>query len=379
MGCYKLSYYSFTSTEIALKREGLEADFEKNCANSYRYGFNGKEKDIEGMGGGGSTYDYGFRIYNPQIARFLSTDPLTAGFPWYTPYQYAGNKPIWAIDLDGLEDVVTTEPPVPEDECGDGSQGGEILEGTIKVAAGVITTSIAIVWSVGTEGVGAALGGAAAINLGASTFALGLVQISNSGCPVDAVSNSSNVIGYGAYNNGVSNPQLYDALGGLIPNVVTGGGSSFTNLVNAADKFTQSKNSLEALKTGYNLYDEANAILGSGLAVAEAAEVDMNYSAGTAANGQDESKPAIAVVDETAVAKVYIKNSLQMKAPSGSTTSSMNLMEMIKQNEAARVEVQMKKDYEALKFRHSIGGLVPYIFKNYDGSLISYEQFKMLN
>ena len=26
----------------------------------YRFGFNGKEEDTEGMGGGGSTYDYGF-------------------------------------------------------------------------------------------------------------------------------------------------------------------------------------------------------------------------------------------------------------------------------------------------------------------------------
>jgi RHS repeat-associated protein len=69
----------------------------------YRYGFNGKEKDPEGMGGGGATYDYGFRIYNPQIAKFLSVDPLTKDYPYYTPYQYAGNTPIWAIDIDGLE------------------------------------------------------------------------------------------------------------------------------------------------------------------------------------------------------------------------------------------------------------------------------------
>jgi RHS repeat-associated protein len=73
----------------------------------YRYGFNGKEldRDEEGMGGGGSTYDYGFRIYNPALARFLSVDPLTKSYPWYTPYQFAGNKPISHIDLDGLEEA----------------------------------------------------------------------------------------------------------------------------------------------------------------------------------------------------------------------------------------------------------------------------------
>jgi hypothetical protein len=56
------------------------------------------------MGGGGSTYDYGFRIYNPSIGKFLSVDPLGGKFPWYTPYQFAGNKPIIALDIDGLED-----------------------------------------------------------------------------------------------------------------------------------------------------------------------------------------------------------------------------------------------------------------------------------
>jgi RHS repeat-associated protein len=74
-------------------------------ATDYRYGFNGKEKDPEGMGGGGSTYDYGFRIYNPQIAKFLSIDPLSPDYPWYTPYQFAGNSPTRYIDLDGLEEA----------------------------------------------------------------------------------------------------------------------------------------------------------------------------------------------------------------------------------------------------------------------------------
>ena len=76
----------------------------------YRFGFNGKEVDSEGMGGGSSTYDYGFRIYNAQLGKFLSVDPLTASYPWYTPYQFAGNMPINANDLDGLEPNVVISP-----------------------------------------------------------------------------------------------------------------------------------------------------------------------------------------------------------------------------------------------------------------------------
>jgi len=78
----------------------------RSWSDGYRFGFNGKELDADGMGGHGSTYDYGFRIYNPAIAKFLSVDPLTASYPWYTPYQFAGNKPIIAIDLDGLEEQI---------------------------------------------------------------------------------------------------------------------------------------------------------------------------------------------------------------------------------------------------------------------------------
>jgi len=77
-------------------------------SDAYRYGFNGKEKDDE-VKGSGAQYDYGFRIYDPRLGKFLSTDPLFKGFPFYTPYQFAGNKPIWAIDLDGLEERKVTK------------------------------------------------------------------------------------------------------------------------------------------------------------------------------------------------------------------------------------------------------------------------------
>ena len=71
---------------------------------NYRYGFNGKEDDKD-FGDKQLIQDYGFRLYNPAIARFLSVDPLAPDYPWYTPYQFAGNKPIQNIDLDGLEEL----------------------------------------------------------------------------------------------------------------------------------------------------------------------------------------------------------------------------------------------------------------------------------
>jgi len=65
----------------------------------YRYGFNGKEQDSENAG----DYDYGFRIYDARLARFLSVDPLINKYPMLTPYQFASNCPISGVDQDGLE------------------------------------------------------------------------------------------------------------------------------------------------------------------------------------------------------------------------------------------------------------------------------------
>ena len=74
-----------------------------SVANDYKY--NGKERQ-ENLGLG--WYDYGFRWYMPDVARFPSVDPLAEKFTHYTTFQYAGNKPVWATDLDGLEENPTT-------------------------------------------------------------------------------------------------------------------------------------------------------------------------------------------------------------------------------------------------------------------------------
>ncbi len=71
-----------------------------SAGTSYRYGFNGKENDKDISEGG---QDYGMRIYDARVGRFLSEDPITKKYPELTPYQFASNRPIDGIDLDGLE------------------------------------------------------------------------------------------------------------------------------------------------------------------------------------------------------------------------------------------------------------------------------------
>jgi len=73
-----------------------------SAGSGYRYGFNGKENDND-VKGEGNQQDYGMRIYDPRLGRFLSVDPISSEYPWNSTYAFAENDVIRSIDLDGLE------------------------------------------------------------------------------------------------------------------------------------------------------------------------------------------------------------------------------------------------------------------------------------
>jgi hypothetical protein len=47
-------------------------------------------------------------MYDPRVGKFLSVDPLTSRYPCLSPYQFAENQPVWAVDLNGLERYIVT-------------------------------------------------------------------------------------------------------------------------------------------------------------------------------------------------------------------------------------------------------------------------------
>lgn len=89
-------------------------------SNSYRYGFQGQEKDDE-IKGEGNSLNYTFRMHDPRVGRFFATDPLEKKFVWQSPYVFAGNNPIQFIDILGAGpgDKCTTCGKAEERKVGD--------------------------------------------------------------------------------------------------------------------------------------------------------------------------------------------------------------------------------------------------------------------
>jgi RHS repeat-associated protein len=66
----------------------------------FRFGFNGMEKDDD-IKGDGNSYDFGARIYDPRLGRWLSLDKRMNDLPFATPYNYVLNNPNLFFDPDG--------------------------------------------------------------------------------------------------------------------------------------------------------------------------------------------------------------------------------------------------------------------------------------
>jgi hypothetical protein len=73
-------------------------------SRSYRYGFQRQEKNDEIIAGG-NAIDYKYRVDDVRIGRFFSVDPLSAKYPYNSPYAFSENVVINAVELEGLEKV----------------------------------------------------------------------------------------------------------------------------------------------------------------------------------------------------------------------------------------------------------------------------------
>ena len=70
----------------------------------YRYGYNGKENTE--IANEGDYVDFGGRMLDVRVARWISKDPKAAKFPFESPYIYVSNNPLICIDPSGEEKIV---------------------------------------------------------------------------------------------------------------------------------------------------------------------------------------------------------------------------------------------------------------------------------
>jgi len=91
-------YYPF-----GMKMGGLWnfADTPTDAENQYQY--NGKELNTDLNL---NWYDYGARMYDPAVGRFMGVDPLAEKYNSWSPYTYTLNNPVKYIDPDG-RDVIS--------------------------------------------------------------------------------------------------------------------------------------------------------------------------------------------------------------------------------------------------------------------------------
>jgi RHS repeat-associated protein len=70
----------------------------------YRFGFNGKEKDSETAS---DNFDFGARIYDGRLGRWLSVDPLGKKYCELSQYLISINSPIVFLDFDGRDFIIS--------------------------------------------------------------------------------------------------------------------------------------------------------------------------------------------------------------------------------------------------------------------------------
>ncbi len=85
-------YYSF----------GMTMPGRSYNSSSYRFGYQGQEKDNE-IKGEGNSLNYKYRMHDPRLGRFFAVDPLAAKYPYNSPYAFSENRVIDAVELEGLE------------------------------------------------------------------------------------------------------------------------------------------------------------------------------------------------------------------------------------------------------------------------------------
>ncbi len=97
--------YTFSIDNVQLYYNDTTSGYDTICNNasgSYRFGFNGQEKNNEVSVEGGE-YDFRYRIHDARLGRFLSVDILKTQYAWNSTYAFCENRVVDGVDFEGKE------------------------------------------------------------------------------------------------------------------------------------------------------------------------------------------------------------------------------------------------------------------------------------
>ncbi len=90
-----------------------------------------------------------------------------------------------------------------------------------------------------------------------------------------------------------------------------------------------------------------------------------------------DNKSEIAVADATSVAYSSPSSTNSHLKSTGKTTTSFK--SFLQQQESISQQSKLQGNYEALRTKSNLGGTIPLIYTDLNGSLISFDEYKKLN
>ena len=76
-----------------------DSTMQTTSLNRWRYNAKEEQDSIASI----PYLDYGARLYDPVIGRWLQQDPMAEKYPHLSPYNFCGGNPVWFIDQTGMD------------------------------------------------------------------------------------------------------------------------------------------------------------------------------------------------------------------------------------------------------------------------------------